>query len=210
MSGLVWKVCGITNAVDATVALDAGADALGFVFYAPSPRAVSVDDAASIVAGLEASTSKVGVFANPQPEEVQEAADRLGLDFVQLSGDEDPEMIAAAPRPAWKGLRLAPGMAIADAQRQAERFPGCTLVVDASVPGEFGGTGQCADWQAAAALARTRDVVLAGGLTADNVSEAIDAVRPWGIDVSSGVEETPGRKSADKLKAFARALEAFR
>ena len=117
---------------------------------------------------------------------------------------------AAAPKPVWKVLRLAPGTTPGVAQAWAERYAGCTLVVDAGVPGEYGGTGQAADWQAAAVLASHRRVVLAGGLRADNVGAAIEQVRPWAVDVSSGVEAEPGAKDESELKAFARALERYR
>lgn len=210
MSGLRWKVCGITNLEDAGCAVAAGADAIGFIFWPRSPRTVSVEDAAAIGRRLPAGVWKVGVFVDPSAAELALAAERAELDFVQLSGDETPQLCAAAPRPAWKALRLAPGTSPETAQRQADAYPGATLVVDAGVPGEYGGTGENADWAAAAHLARQRPVVLAGGLRAGNVGAAIEHVRPWGVDVSSGVEARPGVKDEDKLKAFGQALERYR
>lgn len=210
MSGLRWKVCGITNVEDAGRAVAAGADAIGFVFWHRSPRAVSVEDAVAIGRRLPAGVWKVGVFVDPSPAELDDAAVRADLDFVQLSGDETPQLCAAAPRPAWKALRLAPGTSPQSAQRQADAYPAATLLVDAGVSGEYGGTGETADWLAAAHLAAQRPVVLAGGLRADNVGAAIEQVRPWGVDVSSGVEAQPGVKDEGKLKAFARALEPYR
>ncbi len=210
MSGVRWKVCGITNAADAGRAVAAGADALGFVFWARSPRAISVDDAAVISAGLPEQIWKVGVFVDPSAHELADAAERAGLDFVQLCGDESPELCARSPRPPWKALRLAPGTAPEAALQQADAYPGATLLIDAGVPGEYGGTGRTADWTAAAHLAARRQVVLAGGLRADNVGAAIEQVRPWGVDVSSGIEAEPGRKDENKLNAFSRALEPYR
>ena len=210
MSRLRWKVCGITNLEDAGRAVAAGADAIGFVLWPGSPRAVSVEDAAAIGRRLPAGVWKVGVFVDPSAAELAASAERAELDFVQLSGDETPQLCAAAPCPAWKALRLAPGTSTETAQRQADAYPDATLVVDAGVPGEYGGTGETADWGAAAHLAAQRSVVLAGGLRADNVGAAIEHVRPWGVDVSSGVEARPGVKDEDKVRAFAQALEPYR
>jgi phosphoribosylanthranilate isomerase len=210
MSGVRWKVCGITNVADAAAAVAAGADAIGFVFWPGSPRAVTIDAAASIAEEIPEEVWKVGVFVDPSPEVLSETDAGVGLDFVQLAGDETAASCAAAPKPVWKVLRLAPGTTPGVAQAWAERYAGCTLVVDAGVPGEYGGTGQAADWQAAAVLASHRRVVLAGGLRADNVGAAIEQVRPWAVDVSSGVEAEPGAKDESELKAFARALERYR
>ena len=210
MSGLCWKVCGITSARDAALAVAAGADAIGFVLWPDSPRAVSVEAAASIARELPERVRRVGVFVDPSPHELEEAAERLDLDHVQLHGNESPTACAYAPRPAWKALRLAPGTSPEEALRQAEPFEDVTLVIDAAVPGAYGGTGEVADWTAAAYLAARRRVLLAGGLRPDNVGAAIEQVRPWGVDVSSGVEAAPGRKDEEKLEAFAAALEDYR
>ena len=210
MSGVRWKVCGITSGADARAAIGAGADAIGFVFWPASPRAVSIDDAASIAGEIADDVWKVGVFVDPSPEVLSKATAGVGLDFIQLCGDEPASVCTDAPKPAWKTLRLAPGTTADAAEARAEEFADCTLVVDAAVPGEYGGTGQAADWRAAARLAAHRRVLLAGGLRADNVGAAIDQVRPWGVDVSSGVEAEPGVKDESKLKAFAAALEPYR
>ncbi len=210
MSGVRWKVCGITNIADAAAAVAAGADAIGFVFWPGSPRAVTVDDAASIADEIPEEVWKVGVFVDPSPDILRDTTAGVGLDFLQLAGDETAASCAGAPKPAWKVLRLAPGTTPEAAQARAATYAGCTLVVDAGVPGEYGGTGQAADWQAAALLASHRQVVLAGGLRADNVGAAIEQVRPWAVDVSSGVEAEPGAKDESELKAFARALEPYR
>lgn len=210
MSGVRWKVCGITSPEDAAGAIAAGADALGFVLWSGSPRAVTVEQAAALSRRIPESVWRVGVFVDPSADDLDLAAERVALDFVQLHGNESAAACAAAPRPVWKALRLAPGTSTEEARRQADRYPGTTLLVDAGVGGEYGGTGESADWNAAAHLAARREVVLAGGLRADNVAAAVEQVRPWGVDVSSGVEAAPGRKDQSKLSAFARALEPYR
>jgi phosphoribosylanthranilate isomerase len=210
MSRVRWKVCGITNVADAMSSIIAGADAIGFVFWPGSPRAVTIDAAALIADEIPHDVWKVGVFVEASSEVLRDATAGAGLDFVQLLGDETAGSCAGVPKPAWKVLRLPPGTTPEEAQAQAEACPDCTLVVDANVSGEYGGTGQVADWQAAALLASHRRVVLAGGLRADNVGEAIKQVRPWGVDVSSGVESEPGVKDESKLQAFAGALEPYR
>jgi phosphoribosylanthranilate isomerase len=207
---LRWKVCGITHAGDAALAVQAGADALGFVLWPWSPRAVALEVAAEIAAGVPEQVWRVGVFVDATAEQLEQAAELVRLDFVQLHGDESPEACAGAPRPAWKALRLAPGTSIEQARGQADAYPEATLLIDARVDGEYGGTGEATDWEAAAVLATTRQVVLAGGLRPDNVAEAIERVQPWGVDVSSGIELAPGRKDRSKLAAFARALEPYR
>jgi len=209
-SALRWKVCGITSAEDAAAAAAAGADALGFVLWPGSPRAVTLEQAAAIVADLPAGVWRVGVFVDATPQDLAAAADRLALDFVQLHGDESPQACAAAPRPVWKALRLAPGTPPEAAQQLAAAYPEATLLIDAKVAGAYGGTGEEADWSVAAQLASTRRVVLAGGLRAGNVAAAVARVRPWAVDVSSGVESAPGRKDVDKINAFAVALRPFR
>ena len=210
MSRVCWKVCGITNIADAVLSVTVGVDAIGFVFWPGSPRAVTVDDAASIASEIPDDVWKVGVFVEASPAVLKDTIAGAGLDFVQLVGDERATSCADWPKPAWKVLRLAPGTASEVALLQAETHPDCTLVIDADVSGEYGGTGHVADWEVAALLASRRRVVLAGGLRADNVGAAIEKVRPWGVDVSSGVEAEPGVKDGSKLLAFARALEPYR
>ena len=153
---------------------------------------------------------KVGVFVEASSEVLRDTIAGAGLDFVQLVGDENAASCADWAKPTWKVLRFAPGTGSEAALLQAETYPDCTLVVDADVPGEYGGTGHVADWDVAALLASRRRVVLAGGLRAENVGPAIKQVQPWGVDVSSGVEAEPGVKDRSKLQAFARALEPYR
>ncbi len=210
MSDLYWKVCGITNEADADAAVAAGADALGFVFWPHSPRAIDLDTASDIVGQVPEEVQKVGVFVDVSIAELNAAAARVPLDLVQLSGNESPAACAALARPAWKALRLSAATSMEEAAKLASAYADCTLLVDASVPGEYGGTGETSNWPVAAALAASHRVVLAGGLNADNLADAVDSVRPWGIDVSSGVEKSPGRKDHDELRRFAAALEPYR
>lgn len=207
---LRWKVCGITEEVGALAAVEAGADAIGFVFYLPSPRSISVDRAALIAAELPEETWRFAVFVDPDPLEVAAVVDRVGVDFVQLSGDEDPEICARLSRHAFKALRLQEQTTGAQAQQLADRYSDFSLLIDAAVEGAYGGTGMRANWSAAAALAQRQRIMLAGGLTPQTVAAAVERVEPWAVDVSSGVESRPGLKDPQLIRAFARALEPFR
>lgn len=205
-----WKVCGVTDIDIGRAAVAAGADAVGFVFYERSPRAVSAEKAAEIAAGLPRETWRMGVFVDAGRDEIERTIDIVDLDFVQLSGDEPPVAAEGLSRHAFKALRLGPEMGVEEARALAEPFSSCTLLVDTAVAGEYGGTGRTANWTAAAALAREYRLMLAGGLTSDNVAEAIATVRPWAIDVSSGLECEPGKKSPRLIREFASVLESLR
>ena len=198
------KFCGITRAEDAWAAADNGAAAVGFVFAKGSPRLVTRDVARTIGRTLPPFLQRVGVFVDTPPAEVRKMAQYAELDVVQLHGHESvldaatvwPRVIKALARDR-------------DLMEQAEAWSDeVTMLVDAATGDAPGGTGQLADWPAAAALARRRRVVLAGGLTADNVGEAIAIVRPYAVDVSSGIEARPGEKSVARMRAFARAVDA--
>jgi phosphoribosylanthranilate isomerase len=191
------KVCGITRLEDAKAALAAGATALGFVLWPSSPRAVTPKQAGAIIAALPYGTNAVGVFVNQEAGEIDRAVHTAGLTAVQLHGDETPALLASIHRPVLRAVTLEAGEAAI-----AEWPESVLLLVDAHDPVRRGGTGQVVDWSAAAALAAQRRVVLAGGLRAENVEEAIRAVRPFGLDVSSGVEDAPGVKSVEKLNDF--------
>jgi len=194
------KICGTTRAEDAQAALDAGADYVGFVLYAGSPRCVSVTEMNRMLRALDGEVRAVGVFVNEARARVEEIAGECGLFAVQLHGDEDPEEFADMTVPVWRALRAGQGDPGSEAACwQAERY-----VVDAAVPGRYGGTGVTADWQAAATLAAGHPVMLAGGLTPENVAEAVRRVCPLGVDAVSGVESEPGRKDPVKLEAFVR------
>lgn len=208
------KICGLTSAADAMAAAEAGADALGLNFYPPSPRFISRDVASEITAAVAAKfgsrVCKVGLFVNATADEIARTYDDLGLDLIQLHGDERPDILRAlAPRPVMKAFRIGPdGLAplrrwFDDAMRSA-LLPRLVLL-DAYRAGQYGGTGLTTDWPTAAAYAATPGLppcVLAGGLTAENVAEAIRAVRPAAIDTAGGVESRPGVKDAAKMQAF--------
>ena len=187
------KICGLTNEADAVHAAAAGATALGVVFAPASPRCISADRARDIVEAVPGHVPVVGVFVNAPLEEIVAVVAHTGIRIVQLHGDE-PERYAAK-------LKM-PLLRAAGVDAALDAWPTATLLLDAVSGAERGGTGRRVDWDRAAAIARQRRTVLAGGLTADNVAEAIAAVRPFGVDVSSGVEASPGRKDRDKVSRF--------
>jgi phosphoribosylanthranilate isomerase len=199
------KICGITNAEDAAVAVSAGADALGFVFYRKSPRFVEPCVVRSIVAGLPPFILSVGVFVNEDLSVVRTIVDECGLTLAQLHGDETAEYCDSLGRPVLKALRMKDRGAVSTlADFQACRHVRGFLI-DAFSEQAYGGTGHTTDWALAAEAARSATVLLAGGLTPANVSGAIRQVGPYGVDVSSGVEAEPGKKDPAKLKAFIQA-----
>jgi len=206
----IVKICGLTNLEDARVVVEAGADLLGFIFYAKSSRYVAPEAAATIVRTLRADGTSlprvVGVFVNASVAEIQSIVAQVGLDFVQLHGNETTEWFAPLGGRAFKAAGPADAAA---AQTQAAQFAplGCaagpSLMIDAYDPQAYGGTGKKADWHVAADLARQYPgLLLAGGLTPANVAAAIDLVQPWGVDVNSGVEAAPGRKDHAKVRQF--------
>lgn len=194
------KICGLTNANDAVAAAEAGADALGFMFFAGSKRNVSFSDAAAIIRELPPLVAKVGVFVNATAEEIRRAVDETGIDTLQLHGEETPEFCAQfAPLKVVKAFRLRDRDSLHDCQQ----YPAHAWLLDSFVDGAHGGTGITADWNLAAeAVQLHRHVILAGGLRAETVAEAVRRVRPFAVDVSSGVEFAPGRKDAAKVRAF--------
>ena len=196
------KICGITNANDAAQAVASGADALGFVLYRKSPRFVEPATVRALVADLPPFILSVGVFVNESAEVVRNVMDACGLSLAQLHGDETAAYCQHLGRPALKALRLKDRgsfLALAEFQGRAN-IRG--FVIDAFSDQAYGGTGHTADWTLAAEAAKAAPILLAGGLTPANVSEAIQSVRPYGVDVSSGVEAAPGRKDPAKVKAF--------
>jgi phosphoribosylanthranilate isomerase len=198
------KFCGITRTEDAWAAADNGAAAIGFIFAARSPRLVTADVARTIGRTLPPFLQRVGVFVDTPPAEVRALAQYAELDVVQLHGHESVQDAAAVWSRVIKALARD-----RDLLEQAEAWSDeITLLVDAASGDAPGGTGQLADWPAAAALARERRIVLAGGLTPENVGEAVALVRPYAVDVSSGIEIRPGVKSASRMRAFAWAVEA--
>lgn len=194
------KFCGITSLEDARAAIEAGADYLGFNFYPPSPRSISPEACAEIttILGREyPQVQLVGVFVNMPVEQVKATLASCSLRMAQFHGDEAPGMLAALGGRAFKAFRGVPVNVSGYARGEAP-----ALLIDASVVGTYGGTGVTADWAAAEKLARQFPLLLAGGLTAENVGAAIERVHPWGVDTASGVESAPGKKDPAKMKAF--------
>jgi phosphoribosylanthranilate isomerase len=199
------KICGITNEEDARVAVEAGADALGFILYRKSPRFVEAAMVKRIIDGLPPFVAAVGVFVNEDAAAVRRIMDECGLTLAQLHGDESAAYCEGLGRPSMKALRLKDRgtfLALAEFQGRANVR---AFVLDAFSDQAYGGTGQTVDWTLAAEAARASRVLLAGGLTPDNVAEAIRQVRPYGVDVSSGVEMRPGQKDHAKVRAFVQA-----
>jgi phosphoribosylanthranilate isomerase len=192
------KICGVTSVEDALASVEAGADAIGVNFARRSPRRVDVGLARQIVDALPPHVISVGVFVDSSEAEIRDVIARTGLRCVQLHGDEPPELVAAFLPHAYKALRVR-GPGVLD---EAARYPGEYVLLDAYVPGVEGGTGATFDWSVAAKLAQLRQVTLAGGLTPSNVAQAVREVRPFCVDVASGVELSPGRKDAAKVRAF--------
>jgi phosphoribosylanthranilate isomerase len=190
------KVCGITNLDDALAAVNAGADALGFVF-APSPRRIDAQAAREIIEQLPPLVASVGVFVNQSPNEMATVKDFCGLDLVQFHGDESELLVSAWGRRAIKALSVD-----GDGYEGCKAYPLATLLLDACQPGARGGTGRTCDWEAAARISRERPVILAGGLNPENIRQAIAAVAPYGVDASSGLESKPGRKDHAKISDF--------
>ncbi len=193
------KICGITRVEDALAAARLGADAVGLMFYAQSPRAVSAGQARRIVDALPPFVTTVGVFVDPAPEEVRAALAAAPLNLLQFHGDEAPEFCAGFGVEYLKAVRVRPGL---DLLQYAARYRGAkALLLDAFVQGAHGGTGQTFDWSLIPG-ALPLPVVLSGGLDPGNVAEAVRRVRPWAVDVSSGVEAARGVKDPQKIAAF--------
>jgi phosphoribosylanthranilate isomerase len=193
------KVCGLTRVEDAVLAADLGADAIGFVLWPGSPRATGVDEALAIGRAVPPFVTRVGVVVDPAVGEINEIVRTARLDVLQLHGHETPGDFADVPVRLIKAVALDSDAAVEAALQMPDPV---LLLVDASDPARRGGTGRRADWERAARLSARRRIVLAGGLTPENVAEAMAAVSPWGVDVSSGVELSPGRKDAGRVRAF--------
>jgi phosphoribosylanthranilate isomerase len=199
------KICGIKNVTEALAAKDAGADLIGFNFYPKSPRYINVEKCRSImdVMWKYFHITYVGVFVNASVKEVRATMQICGLNLAQLHGDETSEMLDELGGKAFKAFRGVADMET-DKQMIANNAP--AFLVDASVKGLYGGSGVTADWNGAAELAKKYPLLLAGGLTPENVAEAVRKVRPWGVDVASGVEAAPGKKDAEKMFAFVQSV----
>lgn len=199
------KVCGITSLVDALAAIDGGAEYLGFNFYRPSPRYIEPVAAWTIIAQLPPGVASVGVFVNePSPDEVIRLMERSGVQYAQLHGDEDAEYcdeIGAAR--VIKALRMRDDFVVHDVLE----YPACAILLDAYDKNLYGGTGKTANWSVAQKAAQLTRIFLAGGLSPENVLEAVQAVQPFAVDLNSGVESAPGKKDAAKLQAIKQALD---
>ena len=193
------KICGITQPEDALAAVRAGADAIGLVFYPPSPRAVIADEAREVVEALPPFVTSVGLFVDPKPEQVEAVLSWVALDVLQFHGDEDPQFCESFPVPYIKAVRMREGV---DLLQTAERYSSARgLLLDTYRPGVAGGTGEAFDWARVPASLGS-SIILAGGLTPANVAQAIATVRPYAVDVSGGVEADKGIKDAAKIAAF--------
>ena len=200
---MMVKICGITSIDDAEAAVEAGAASLGFVFWPRSPRFIDPDRARVIVSSLPPFVVPVGVFVNQPAAHVRGVAALVRLGAVQLHGDEDLLYVAGMDYPVIKAVSIENG----DETDRIDIWPRrTTLLLDVHDPASRGGTGRTIDWSAAAPIAARRRTLLAGGLTPDNVAQAVECVRPYGIDVSSGVERSPGVKDHARIRALFEAL----
>lgn len=190
------KICGITNVADARLAVELGADFLGFIFYAKSPRAVKHEVMAEMPVGVE----RVGVFVNESEAEIQRTVEECRLTMVQLHGEESPEFCKRMPAKVVKAVRVKDEASL----RAATEYDVDALLLDTYTAGQHGGTGRTFDWSLAAKAKTILEVpvILSGGLTPENVGEAIRTVQPYAVDVASGVEREPGKKDPDKLRRF--------
>ena len=195
------KICGITNTADAHAAIDAGADQIGFNFYSKSPRQISAAEAAKIRPELPSKVKAVGIFVNATAAEVTATQKLLNLDAAQLHGDETPEQAAEIARslPVIKAFRIDSDFPL----DTLDEYPGAfAYLLDAADTGQYGGTGRTTDWDVARRAALEHRIILAGGLKVENVAAAIRIVRPYGVDVASGVESKPGKKDHGRLREF--------
>jgi phosphoribosylanthranilate isomerase len=202
------KICGITNLEDALLAAELGADALGFIFYSKSPRKVAPETAREIIAHLPPFVAAVGVFVDEDAGVIQDLAGRVGLDWVQLHGQESPDYCRGL------GLKVIKGFRIQDENSLRELAPYRdavqALLLDTYKPGQVGGTGEVFDWHLAREAKKYGRIILAGGLTAENVAQAIATALPAAVDAASGTEAAPGKKDPAKLRAFFQAVSSRR
>ncbi|MEE9165964.1 MAG: phosphoribosylanthranilate isomerase [Candidatus Neomarinimicrobiota bacterium] len=197
------KICGITTVNDALLAARLGASAIGLIFYEKSPRYVSLKTSKEISKRLPDSTRKVGVFVNSDLETIHQTADAAGLDFVQLHGDESPELCGLIKLPVVRVLRVGNSIPHED----YENYPVHAFLLDTHKRGMFGGTGDPFDWRIVTRMETKTPIILSGGLNANNLLEGIATARPDAIDINSGVERSPGIKDESKLRTMFRVLE---
>ncbi len=201
----IVKICGIKTLTDALAAIEAGADYLGFNFYPKSVRFIEKSACAEITSVLKREHPQVrlvGVFVNSSVEEIKDILQFCVLDLAQLHGNETPEIFAQLAPHAFRAFRGIP-----ESNTGYERSEAPFMLIDAAVKGVYGGSGVTADWAAAAELAKKYPLLLAGGLTPENVADAVRQVQPWGVDVASGVESAPGEKDAGKMVQFVKEVK---
>lgn len=198
------KICGTTNLVDALIAVEAGADALGFIFVPNTPRYLHPDEAAKIIEDLPPFITTVGLFVNAEQSEINKVANDCSLDAIQLHGEETPELCLSLKRKVVKAFRVKDESNLS----RLGDFRVSAYLLDSYVRGAMGGTGRVFDWNLAVKARQYGRIILAGGLNPENIASAIMQVRPYGVDVSSGVEICPGRKDPAKIKAFIDAARA--
>ena len=197
------KICGVTRVDDALRCVEMGVDAIGLNFWPQSPRSTDLENARRIVDALGDRVETVGVFVDFDLAQIGAILQATEISWAQLHGDESPELVRALLPRAYKAIGVKDGSVV----ELARIYPGEHLLLDASVPGMPGGTGRTFDWSIAAEVAKERKLTLAGGLTPENVAEAVRTVRPFRVDVASGVESTPGRKDPAKVAAFVEAAK---
>lgn len=198
------KICGLTNIGDALKSVELGADYLGFVLYPESPRFIDPAVLKTLISDLPGRTKTVGVFVNALPDEIIRVVKDCNLTVIQLHGDEDLRELPAMPAPVWKAVRIRSGTTeLPPDARLADR-----IVLDTSVEGLYGGTGKQIDVDSASAIAAKAEVMLGGGMNPENIAEVVSLVKPVGVDVSSGVEASPGIKDHARLAAFIRAARS--
>ncbi len=193
------KICGITGLEDALAVAEAGADALGFIFYPKSPRYVSPEKAREIIDGLPGGIAKVGVFVNDDPRHVMGVAETCSLDLIQLHGDESPAYCSRFP--ASMIIKAMAPRSAEDMQKAAD-YDVRAILIDTFAPGLYGGTGKVSNWVAARILAQSYSVILSGGLSSENIIDAIESVGPSAVDINSGVELSPGKKDHNKIRSI--------
>jgi len=199
------KICGITRPEDGLAVAEAGGDAVGLVFYEPSPRNVTIEQAQAVVAALPPFVTVVGLFVNATDDEIREVLDEVPLGLLQFHGDEPAGLCGGYGLPYIKALRMAPGLDVAATAALYRDAQG--ILLDAYQPGVAGGTGEVFDWQAVPEGLK-KPIILAGGLTPDNVGEGITQVHPYAVDVSGGVEAAKGIKDINKISAFVDAVRS--
>lgn len=205
------KICGITRVQDAEKALALGVDAIGLNFWPGTPRCIEIDKARDIASLAKGRALIIGVFVDASREEILRLCEEIGLDEVQLHGSETPEFLSSLKLPAYKVVGVGKGEDEKALHRRCRQYPGTKLLLDTKVRGAMpGGTGARFDWSLAVKIAKERELILAGGLTAENVREAIELVEPAWVDTASGVEVgTPGTKDFEKMRAFVEAARGI-